>query len=93
MAGLYEDWEVALLTLSDSHREWCTQHHSMATVQQTANSAELKRAQHVRGDNRDVALGWAGLAAVQVAEGEWKEAKNSVEKGTVNKMNVCHGYK
>ena len=87
MAGLCEDWEDVPLTLSDSQREWYTWHHSMATVQQTADSSESIRIQH--GDSRDIALGWVGLAAVQVATGEWKEAKNSVEKGTVSKMIVC----
>ena len=90
MAGLCEDWEIAPLTLSNSHKDWFTQHHSMVAVQaeqQAAESAESKKAQH--GDSRDVALGWAGLTAVQVAEGKWKEAKNSVEKGAIiNKMNV-----
>ena len=54
---------------------------------QIAESAEPSRSQ--RGNSRDVALGWVGLAAIQVAEGMWKEAKSSVDKGaTINKMNV-----
>ena len=84
VAGLYEDWEIAPLTLSDSHKDWFTWHHSIITVppeQQTAESAEPKKAQH--SDSCDVALGWAGLAAVQVAEGKWKEIKSSVEKGII----------
>ena len=95
MAGLCEYWELAPLTLSVSHKDWFTWHHSMITVlaeQQTAESAESKKAQH--GDSRDVALGWAGLAAVQVAEGKWKESKSSVEKGiilNVHLMQACWG--
>lgn len=48
-----------------------------AAEQKTAELAKSRQG----GDSRDVALGWAGLAAVQVAEGKWKEAKESIERG------------
>ena len=84
-AGLYEDWEVSHLSLSDTHRDWFTRHHSMVVAmteeQQNAESGKVNK---TRGDSRDVVLGWAGLAAVQVAEGKWREAKNSLEKGVTN---------
>ncbi len=75
--GLYEDWELAPLTLSDFHKDWFTQHHSMVVEQ----AAELAEAKKDHSDSRDIALGWAGLAAIQVAEGKWKEAKSSLERG------------
>ena len=46
---------------------------------QAAESGEANKAP--RCDGRNIALGWAGLAAVQVAEGKWKEANSSVETG------------
>lgn len=48
-----------------------------AAEQKTAESAKSRQG----GDSRDVALGWAGLATIQVAEGKWKEAKESIERG------------
>jgi hypothetical protein len=89
MAGLCEDWETAPLTLSDSHKDWFTRHHSFviavtAAEQQTAESIKLNKKSEQGRDSRDVALGWAGLAAVQVAEGKWKEAKDSIERGNMN---------
>ena len=89
MAGLCEDWETEPLTLSDSHKDWFTRLHSSLVIAVPAaqqKAVGLKKAPS--SDSHDVALGWVGLAAVQVAEGKWKEAKESIERGKIIKMNV-----
>lgn len=78
--ALCEDWEDAPLTLPDSRKECFVQLHSL--VEQPAHNS---RETHY--DGRSVALGWAGLAAVQVDEGKWKEARDSAVKGEVLKLN------
>lgn len=72
--GLCEDWERSPLTLSDTHKEQFRQYHSLIE--------ELGGETKVTGTSScDVSLAWAGLAAVHVCEGNWKEARNSVMNG------------
>lgn len=72
--ALREDWASSRVTLSDIHKEWFSQYHSLLEARDQGSKEDSF-------SDRDVSLGWAGLAAVLVAEGKWREAKEAVSKG------------
>ena len=78
--ALCSNWETSPLTLPDSHSQRFTEYHSLLEQSQESE-ADVADKTKIGFESRGVSLGWAGLTAVQIAEGKWKDAKSSVLKG------------
>ena len=76
--ALCNNWETSPLTLPDSHSQRFTEYHSFLEQSQEADVADKAK---IGFESRGVSLRWAGLAAVQITEGKWKEAKGSILTG------------
>ena len=76
--ALCNNWETSPLTLPESHSQRFTEYHLFLEQSQETDGADERK---IGFEGRGVSLRWAGLAAAQIAEGKWKEAKGSILTG------------